>query len=231
MGSAVEVEPVVDVGAPGAATIEAQKQVDALEAEKLAEPAKPVVDDTPAETPAEKATRERDAAGKFLPDYTKVILPKDAAIDADALGRTVAIARAQGLSSEHAQAFADLVNSEVAQSRAALLAAHQPGGAAWTKQLDAWKADTLADPSLGKTPSERTAAVQRGANVLKKYAEANPDDAEQMTAFLTDSGLGEHPAAVRFFNWLGKAAGERSLVLGNDTSVQRSAAEIMYPNG
>jgi hypothetical protein len=226
MGSAV-------IETDDAAVADAQAQVDALEAGKTTEPAKPadkvtepVADKTtePTETPEAKAARERDAAGKFLPDYSKVILPKDAAIDADALGRTVAIARERGLSSEQAQSVVDLINGEVAQSRAALLAAHQPGGAEWTKQLDAWKAETLADASLGKTPEERTAAIQRGAQVLKKYGEANPEDAKNMEAFLTESGLGEHPAAVRFFHWLGKAAGERAIVLGSDSSVGGTSA-------
>ncbi len=190
----------VDVVTDDAATIEAQAQVDALEAAKVAP-----VDDKPAEPVAV--------------DYSSVTLPKDSALDTKALERTVAIARERGLSREQAQSVVDLVHSEVVQQRTTLLAAHQPGGAEWTKQLDAWKAQTLADPSLGKTPEERKASIQLGASVLKKYAAAEPDESKGIMSFLNDSGLGEHPAVAKFFRWLGKSAGERPLSLGSDASV------------
>lgn len=231
MGSAVAADPVLD---------EAQAAIDALEAGKVSDtvdkkpdaelPVEPVADDVakPVETEAEKETRLRDESGKFAKDYSKVALPKDAVIDAAVLDETVAIAREQGLSVSQTQAVVDLLNSRVNADRTALLAAHQPGGAEWTKQLDAWKAETLADDSLGKTPEERKASVERGASVLKRYAEANPEGAEAMNDFLVTSGLGEHPAAVKFFKWLGESAGERPIVKGNTSDVHLSAVERAY---
>lgn len=138
-------------------------------------------------------------------------LPENAVLDAAATERTTAFARTSGLSPEQAQQVLAFANQEVAAQRDALLAAHQPGGAAWEKQLNDWRAQTLADSALGATPEERTATIARGTSVLKRYAAANPDDAQAMTSFLDTSGLGEHPAAVRFFAWLGKAAGEGTL--------------------
>ena len=191
--------------------------------------------DAPATTDAddEEAPKgpPRGEDGKFATDYSKVTLPKDSAIDPAVLERTVAIARDRGLSVKDAQAMTDLVSQEIASTRADLMAAHQPGGAEWTKQLDAWKAQTLADPSLGKTPDERKASIELGASVLKRYAAAEPAESEGIMSFLNDSGLGEHPAVAKFFRWIGKSAGERPLSNGNGNGPAKSLVDIFYPKG
>lgn len=164
-------------------------------------------------------------------------LPENAAIDAAVLERTTAIARELGLSNEHAQKTLNLVNQEAASlvdARVkAAVEALQPGGEAWAKQLADWKTETLADPSLGKTEPERTAAIQKGHALVGKYAEASPKDADTFKAFLNDSGLGNHPAANRFFAWLGKAMDEGSLHLpdaqGGALSEDAKLAR-MYPS-
>jgi hypothetical protein len=158
-------------------------------------------------------------------------LPKDSTLDAAFLERTVAIARERGLSPEQAQATVDLVNQEAVSQRAALLTAYQPGGAEWTKQVDAWRAETLADVTLGKTPEERTASLAMGKSVLDRYTVANPAEAEGMKAFLDNSGLGDHPATMRFFKWLGEAAGEKPVVIGGDGGPsQADKLKQMYPS-
>lgn len=164
-------------------------------------------------------------------DY-KLSLPKDSTLDPAVLERTVAIARARGLSPEQAQAAVDLVHAESATHSAAVLAAHQPGGAAWTKQLDAWKAETLADPSLGKTPEERLQTVQRAGLVLAKFKEANPDMGGAVETFLTTSGIGERREVMHLLSWIGKASGERPMALPSDSAVRSPEATLdaLYPS-
>jgi hypothetical protein len=172
-----------------------------------------------------------DATKDGDPAPYELTLPEDSTLDDAALERIAATARARGLSQEQAQSVVELANGEVQAATAALLAAHQPGGAVWAKQVEQWKADALADAALGKTPEERTAAVQRGQSVMAKYAEMHPDDAPAMTEFLNDSGLGNHPAAVRFFAWIGRSMSEGTLAMpgtqGSDTPEDR--ARRMYP--
>lgn len=181
---------------------------------------------------AEAATAAAAAAeAPKAVDYSSVTLPQDSTLDSAVLERTVAIARERGLSPEQAQAAVDLVNQEVASTRTSLMESYQPGGAEWTKNAEAWEAETLADPALGKTPEERKAAVAVGASVLKRYAEAEPEHAKGFTEFFETSALGNHPAVAKFFHWLGKAAGERSLVHGSDVSMSPGdKLDQMYPS-
>jgi hypothetical protein len=99
--------------------------------------------------------------------------------------------------------------------------------------VDAWKAQTLADVTLGKTPEERQAAIQKGHGVFLKFAEANPTEKEALTGFLNTSGLGDHPTVVRFFAWLGKAAAEGPLVgpaSGGTGSTREAELAARYPS-
>jgi hypothetical protein len=161
----------------------------------------------------------------------------DGETDATLLERTTAIARESGLTPTQAQRIAAFASQEAATrataTREALIQSYQPGGAEWTKQADAWKTQTLADPKLGKTPEERKAAVTKGLAVIERYKDAHADDAKAMQGFFDTSGLGDHPTVARFFAWLGEAAAEGSLVTGGATGgAGRSTAELMYgPDG
>jgi hypothetical protein len=186
---------------------------------------------------AETLTVQRDEKGKFkakVPDTYTLTLPEKSTLDASVVERTAAIARELGLPDDAtAQKVLNLVNQEAATREAAVLADHAPGGAAWTKQTEAWKAETLADTALGATPAERTAAIQRGHNVLVKYGEEHPSDKAAMAEFLDNSGLGNHPVAARLFAWLGKVAGEQKLVSPTATSLggPKATKDVLYPKG
>lgn len=201
-------------------------------------------------TATEGTTTVTDAAAKaasvgestgvetpVVPETYDLKAPEGSALDDAAIERTAATARELGLSQEHAQKALDFVASEVKTrvesaveaARADLLKSYAPGGEAWQEQVDGWKAEALKDASLGKTEADRTAAIQRGQAVLQKFAEAQPEDAESTKQFLNISGLGNHPAVVRFFSWLGKAAGEAQMVTpGAAGGGEKSTAELLY---
>lgn len=243
MASAVAPEPVVATPEPVAPPAVVAP---------VAEPAAavvPPVEPTVVEPPKEpKDERPRGPDGKFLPktedpadapkpdakvetDYSTVQLPKDATIDPAVLERTVAIARERGLSPEQAQATLDLVANEVKASSEALLKSHAPGGEAWTKKVDGWRAETLADTKLGKTPEERMAAVKLGADVIRKIGEADPADAEAFKGFLDTSGLGDNPTVVRVLAHLGRMGAEKPISLPTSNGAPKTLAEIFYPKG
>jgi hypothetical protein len=173
------------------------------------------------------------AAAKTVPAKYDLKLPDKSTLDATVLERTAAIARELGLSdSAAAQKVLDLVHQEATTretaARAAVLADHQPGGTAWSSMLDNWKAETLADATLGKTPEERTAAIQRGVGVIDKFAKANPEMGAAFKQFLNTSGLGEKREVVHFFKYLGEVAGERPAVMPSGGGSGQSAVERQY---
>ena len=146
-----------------------------------------------------------------------------------------AIARTPGLSNAQiAQQGLELANTLASEQVARALTEMQPGGAAWSRTLDTWRAETLADPALGATPEERTAAVQRGVQIIDRFAAANPAQGAAMKKFLNDTGLGEKREVAHFFAWLGKASGEPQTLGGpvTDNAGEPSLAQRMYgPEG
>lgn len=185
------------------------------------------------ETPSADAAAGAAAAAdgtKQEVTYT-LTLPENSTLDPAVLERTALIAKARGLTNEQAQAMVDLANGEVATHLEAAMKAHAPGGAAWEKTVNDWKAQTLADESLGKTVQEREATIDRGKAVLRKFAEGNPEKAAKFTAFLETSGLGSHPDAVGFIAWLGTAMGEGSHVpAGKPSEGKKGPEERWYPD-
>lgn len=173
-------------------------------------------------TPAAEPVAPVVPAAPVVPQAYELSLPEHAALDASAIERTAAYARERGLSQEAASAALHLANTEVAAALDARTAAE-------TKLIESWKADTLADPSLGKTPEERTAKVQKGIGILNRFAEAHPEQKEKLTSFLNESGLGNHPTVVKLFAWLGESASEGSLVtalVGGES--RKSDVDVFY---
>lgn len=192
----------------------------------------PVSDSNAAAPALSDAAAPSSAAAPAVPETYDLKLPEGTPLDAAALERTAAVARSLGLSDDaKAQSVVDFVASEVKASTDAVLAAHQPGGTAWTQMVDGWKTDALADPSLGKTPEERTATINKGVQVIQQYAKANPKGGEALTQFLEASGLGNHPATVGFFAWLGTAASEAAPVQPGASGATTEAWRTqMYPS-
>lgn len=158
-------------------------------------------------------------------------LPDKSTLDPAMLERIAANARARGLTNEQAQADVELVNQEAASIADATMKAHAPGGDAWQKTVQAWEAETMADESLGKTVEERKAKIEKGKSVLRRFAETQPQKAEQFKAFLETSGIGSHPAAVGLLAWLGESAGEGSHVAaGKPSDGKQSIEERWYPD-
>lgn len=185
----------------------------------------------PSDTPTGAAPVSTTPAAVPAPEVTySLTLPAESPLDPAAIERTVAIARAQGLSTEAAQAMLDYAHTEATSVQTAFLTSYQPGGAEWQKQADAWKAQAQADPSLGATPDARQQAIQQGAGVVRAFAKANPAGGQKLVEFLDASGLGNHPAVVGLFKWLGESNGEAGFhaMGGAPAPKEKPLTEIFY---
>jgi hypothetical protein len=226
-----------DPGTGGAAPAVAPPVVPPAPDPTPADPATPAADPAVPATPAPPAPDTPVApvappAPPVVPESYDLKLPENATLAPASLERIAAIARERGLSNEAAQSVVDLANQEAATVRDAVLADHAPGGAAWTTTLDGWKAETMADVTLGKTPEERTLAIQKGAAVIDKFAAASPEHGAAMKEFLNTSGLGEKREVVHFMRWLAETAGEAPLVTGTAPSkAPPSLVDVFYPKG
>lgn len=182
----------------------------------------------PVASAGEPAKDEAAAPAPVVPETYDLKVPDGSLLDTGATERIAATARELGLSNEAAQKTVDLLDGEVQATVAAVLEAHQPGGAEWAKQEEAWKAEVMADASLGKTPEERKATIDKGRAVLRKFTDANPKDAEAFKGFLEGTGLGSQPAAVRFFAWLGKAMDEGKVITAPPGEGNKKPEHVLY---
>jgi hypothetical protein len=149
-------------------------------------------------------------------------------IDAAIVERTAAIARAQGLGNEAAQKLLEGVVAEVTAQQTAQVEAWKPGGSEWTKRDAEWRAAALADAAIGGSPEKLAKSVELAQKVMAKFG------GDDVVAFLKETGLGSHPAALKLLSKIGAAMSESSLVVGAPAAVagSLSAAEKMYgPDG
>lgn len=160
--------------------------------------------------------------------YDLKLSPEARGIDAAIVERTAAIARAQGLGNEAAQKLLDSVVAEVAAQQTAQVEAWKPGGAQWTARDTEWRQAALADAEIGGSPEKLAKSVELAQKVMAKFGGAD------VVAFLKETGLGSHPAALKLLAKIGAAMSESSLVVGAPAAVsgKKDTAEKLYgPDG
>ena len=184
-----------------------------------------MLDSSAAPSSAAAAPASSAAVAAGAPDAYDLKVSADAkGIDAAIVERTAAIARAQGLGNEAAQSLLDSVVAEVTAQQAAQVEAWKPGGAEWVKRDAAWRADALADAAIGGTPEKLAQSVELAQKVMAKFG------GDDVVAFLKETGLGSHPAALKLLAGIGRAMSESSLVLpaGGPSVGPLSTAEKLY---
>ncbi|MGO1171213.1 MAG: peptidase [Serratia liquefaciens] len=176
---------------------------------------KPAAEKTAEELAAEKA--EKDAVDKAekdkkpaAPEKYEFAAPEGQELDANALSVFEPIAKELGLTQEQAQKLVDIY-PQIQQQQAE----------AWSKQVADWGEQVKADKEIGG--DKFTASVGLAQRALDQFG--NPE----LREYLQASGLGNHPALVRFCAKVGKSMAEDSFVVPNQGG-QRSAADILYGN-
>lgn len=178
---------------------------------------KPAAEKTAEELAAEKGAKdksEKDAAEKGkkpeAPEKYEFAAPEGQELDANALSVFEPIAKELGLTQEQAQKLVDIY-PQIQQQQAE----------AWSKQIADWGEQVKADKEIGG--DKFNASVGLAQRALDQFG--NPE----LREYLNVSGLGNHPALVRFCAKVGKSMAEDSFVVPNQGG-QRSAADILYGN-
>jgi len=150
----------------------------------------------------------------------ELALPKDAVIEAAAIERTTAFAKAAGLSPEVAQKTLDHANAEVAADRVQQKAAHAE--AFKTLATKQWVEDVKADHVYGGEKYLTT------VEEVKRAADRFLTNEER--AVLNQTGWGNHPLLVKMFARIGQAMKDDKLVMGGGAggTESQSAAQVLY---
>lgn len=199
------------------AVVDAQAQVDAAETARLA-----------AEQAAADAAKPAVPAAPVVPEKYEYTLPDGLAADAAIVERTSAIARDLGLGNDAAQKLLEkglASEKEATAQRDAIIASWQKGGAEYVKRDETWKAQALADKDLGGGDSAKFAVhIEKAQQALAKYG-------PELKSYLDETGLGSHPAAIKFLSRVGAAMSEGAMVVGSigKGSTPKSDAETLYP--
>lgn len=156
---------------------------------------------------AEKAEKEKKPAA---PEKYEFSAPEGQELDANALAVFEPIAKELGLSQDQAQKLVDIY-PQIQQQQAE----------AWSKQVADWGEQVKADKEIGG--DKFNASVGAAQRALDQFGNT------ELREYLNASGLGNHPALVRFCAKVGKAMAEDSFVVPGQGG-QRSAADILYGN-
>jgi hypothetical protein len=144
-------------------------------------------------------------------------LPHDAVLDASAIERTTAFAKASGLSPEMAQKALEHANGEVAAYR-------EHVDKEWTTLTqETWVTETKADPEVGGEKYDD--AVTDAKRFLEKYAD------DEALKFLDDTRLGNNRFVIRMLARAEKGlTNHRRLTSGPGGVVEhKTAAQKTYP--
>lgn len=196
-------DPVKDGGAEhpeGNEKPDGEKSAEELSAEK---DAKEKAD----KEASEKAEKDKKPA---VPEKYEFAAPEGQELDANALAVFEPIAKELGLTQEQAQKLVDIY-PQIQQQQAEV----------WSKQVADWGEQVKADKEIGG--DKFNASVGAAQRALDQFG--NPE----LREYLQVSGLGNHPALVRFCAKVGKSMAEDSFVVPNQGG-QRSAADILYGN-
>lgn len=165
------------------------------------------------------------------PDKYDFKLPAGKTIDPTIVQRTEARARDRGLSNEAGQALLDGVLAELeAQDRANTTAWEPKKGAKWVEWNQGLQKQALADAEIGGSP-EKLANHRELAQHALRLAFPTVEERKAAEEFLDQTGLSNHPMAIRLLSRFGKMSAERPLVTGQPGtgSGPKPMAQRMYP--
>lgn len=173
--------------------------------------------DGQAEADKSKEAEKDTAAAKDAPLELK--LPEGFVVDEAVMGKFQALAKEAGLQDEAAQKLVDL-HVEMQQAFVASVEAEQ------ARTVAEWQQQTLSDPAYGAKPYEHIRAVAKRA--MDRYG------SPELAALLDSTGMGSHPALVKFVHGVGQSMREDS-VAGRSGSAPAPNTEeahhrAMYPS-
>lgn len=178
----------------------------------------PVVPETkPPETPKVEP-KPGEPVKPQVPEKYDLKLKAGSKLGAEHLEKISAYAKAKGLSNEDAQALLDHDQENFSSFETAQTAALE-------KAKEEWKTLSQADAEIGGQNLPQSVDLSR--RVVQRFGDA------EFQQFLDDSGLGNHPAMLRFATRIGKLMTADQLVVPPAQPVggtKKDPAHAMYPN-
>ena len=182
-----------------------------------------VTDNADGATEGQPSTDKVDDAGdgqsdtKDAPEQYELQAPEGMQLDDGLMKEFDPVFRDLGLDNEQAQKLADKMPF-VYQRMAELQTKAQED------QVSSWIEEAKTDDLVGGEKFKENAAVANLA--IKEFGD------ESLNELLDATGLGNHPALIRFAYRasVGASLSNGSSVTGNSSSAEKSRAEILYPN-
>lgn len=144
-------------------------------------------------------------------EYAAFELPDGVEMDQATLERALPVFKEHNLSQEQAQGMAN-VYADLKQAEAE----------AYAQQIDDWAASVKADKEIGGDAYDAT--VANSSRAVDTYGD------QELKDLLNSTGLGNHPAVVRFANNVGKQLGEDDPGSGDPVTARRDRQSILYPD-
>jgi hypothetical protein len=169
-----------------------------------------------------------EAAGKTVETKTveekkevvyALTMPKDGVLEAEAVERMTAFAKANGLSNDAAQKALDHTNAELVADRAKQIEAN--AASFQTLARETWVNEIKADKEFGGDKFDATIIdSKRAADIAFTPAEKE---------ILNQTGWGNHPLLVKGMARLGRRMGNDTLVTGGGSGGEKpNAAQLLY---
>lgn len=188
-----------------ATTLEAGQETTATGEQQPADLKGQTTDDAAAQAAAGTEGKKDDAAA---PTY-ELKMPEGLEIDTDAQAELVAYATERKLSPEDTQKLADIGAKMVQKMQAG-----------FEKTSNDWRAAVEADKEIGGDKLAESLALAKKAR--------DTFGTPELTEYLDQTKLGNHPALVKFFVKAGKSIAEDGFVKAGSTVGAKSAAETLY---
>jgi hypothetical protein len=163
---------------------------------------------TPEEIAAEQAAKAD--ATPAVPEKYEFNLPEGMPVDTEGLAAFEPIAKDLKLTQEQAQKLVDLQVAAVTRQQEAQQA-----------QVAQWLTDLKADKDLGGANLSTTA--KNSSMAVERFGD------QALKDLLNTTGLGNHPAFVRWAAKVGAAMAEDKVIpAGGPTGTKKSAPDVMY---
>lgn len=185
------------------------------------DPAKPVEStvsegdkkpEDPVETAGDKKPETEEKKDTVAPEKYDLKLSEKSLLNAAAVEKIAAYAKAQGLSQVDAQALVKSQEGELASAMAVAV----------EERKTQWLEECKSDKEIGG--SKLTESVTLANDMLDKYAD------ESFRKELSAGGFGNHPGLVKMLARIGKASENDKAIIPKttETKVVRSRAEVLY---
>jgi len=142
--------------------------------------------------------------------YADFVLPEGQSVNKELLEKALPLFKELGLSQENAQKLVAL-QAESAKSYAETTLAN------FNEQIKTWKDDSTK--MFGAKANEEFGIA---AQAINRFG------TPELKAVLNETGLGNHPELVKFFNQVGHAIKEENPVDGKRVEEKRSDADLFY---